>query len=161
MKTIQKLEKIFNDGLHSSRLKKALIVRQDEKYFLYGRFSVSPDMNNNFMAVDFVTKERVHFTILKHAIAWCVLIHSRKWQDASRLASLDLRMTSLNTDVSVHRNLLKSSSSKESKEIFFTKLQEDSFRRRCMMAEIDALLKKTRNAQDRNFETISDKKITQ
>lgn len=160
MKAVHNLAKLFDMELHSD-LKSVLIIKQHNKYLLYGRFTVMTDEKDIYVTNDSLTKEQAQFSALKHAVAWCILIQSSKWKDARRLASLDLRLTSLLVDTSIHRNLLKNATTFENKTIFRTKLQEDSFRRRLIIDEIDTILHKSKRVQDRNFETVYNKKTYQ
>ncbi len=159
MSTVGSLIKLFDSELNSS-LKEVLVTRNKRgQYTLFNRYLVSPINTGLFGVIDSVTKETLEFSALKHAITWCTLHNSKQWVDARRLQSLDLKLSSINVDIAVHRRILKQSTEHGAKIIFLTKLQEDSYKRRQTIAEITALINSSKRIQDINFSRIKERKF--
>lgn len=159
MSTVDSLIKLFDSELNSS-LKDVLVTRNKRgQYTLFNRYLVSPADNGLFVAIDSVTKEMLEFSALKHAITWCTLHNSKQWFEARRLQTLDLKLSSINMDIAVHRRILKQANEHGAKIICLTKLQEDSYRRRQAISEINSLINSSKRIQDINFSRIKERKF--
>lgn len=156
MMTAINLATLFDYELHSD-LKTVLITKDKTgKYTLFGRYSIRPVSNNLYIVADASSSEIVEFTILKNAIAWCTLRNSKKWTDARRLQRLDLKLCSLNADMAVHKRMFKLAKTSVSRLIYQSKLQEDSYKRRLVISEIESVIFHTRLIQERNFNLAKD-----
>jgi hypothetical protein len=153
---ISKLAKFFDQELEDA--KKILIVSNNGVYELFGRFMIEPK-KSYFLVTDFKTKEAVEFSSLKYAMAWCILLDSNKYVDSRRLHSLDLKLCSLYTDIAVHRKLLKAANDSDAKLLYKIKLQEDSFKRRTVIKEIDTYINNSKTLQGRKFNTKKEHKF--
>lgn len=159
MSTVGSLIKLFDSELHSS-LKDVLVTCNNRgQYTLFNRYLVSPTNDGLYIAIDSVTKEKLEFSALKNAITWCTLHNSKQWFDARRLQTLDLKLSSLNMDIAVHRRILKQTNEHGAKIICLTKLQEDSYKRRQTVAEINSLINSSKRIQDTNFSKIKERKF--
>lgn len=159
MNTVGSLVKLFDTELHSS-LKDALITRdKNGRYTLYNRYLVRPTTSGLFIVTDSTTRETLEFSMLKHAITWCTLHNSKQWLEARRLQALDLKLSSLTVDIAVHRRILKVANEASAKIISLTKLQEDSYRRRQTVLEINELINNSKRIQNINFTKIKERKF--
>lgn len=145
---VTKLAKFFDKEIKDS--KNLLIVLNNGTYQLFGRYKIEP--NSTYCEVyDTKTKQTVQFSTLKYATAWCILTDSNKFVESRRLQLLDLKLCSLDTDMQIHRKMLKSSCDLDAKLLYSIKLQEDSYNRRIVIKEIDTYINNSKTLQDRNF----------
>lgn len=157
MKTVDKLVNLFDKELHSD-LKKVLITCDKGVYTLFGKYLVRP-FNGNFRAIEITSNETAELVTLKHAMTWCTLRNSDKWVASARLETLDLKLSSLNVDIAVHRRMLKLATTEEGQSIYLTKLQEDSYKRRQIVREINTFITDSLSIQSSNFSKAKEHKF--
>ena len=156
MTTAFKLAALFDTELHSD-LSKILITRDKTgKYTLFGRYSIRPITDMLFIVADALSSEISEFATIKNAIAWCALRNSKKYADARRLQTLDLKLCSLNADMAIHKRMYKSAQTPTTKLIYQIKLQEDAHKRRHVVNEMDTVTRTSRMLQERNFTWAKD-----
>lgn len=146
--SVSKLARFFDQELEEA--KKFLIVSNNGVYELFGRFKIEPK-KTYFLVTDFKTKETVEFSSLKYAVAWCILLDGEKHVDSRRLHTLDLKLCSLYTDIAVHRKMLKSANDSDAKLLYKIKLQEDSFKKKTVIKEIDTYINNSKTLQGKKF----------
>lgn len=153
--SVSKLAKFFDQEIAIA--KKLLIVSNNGVYELFGRFRIEP-IDSYFIVIDTSTKERVEFSTLKYAVVWCVLIEGRKFTESRRLEKLDLKLSSLHIDIQANRKILKTSTNAYTKIIHATKLQEDSYKRRNVIREIESFINSSKMLQDKKFSSGKEQK---
>lgn len=159
MNTVELLDKLFSQELQSE-LKEILVTcNKKGQYNVFGRYLVSPTKKGVYVVIDSHTKEVIYFESLKTAMSWCTLYNSQKWVAARRLHSLDLKLSSLNTDIAIHKRLLKNSLESEVKLTYLIKLQEDNFKRRQVIREINSFINSSKTIQETNIARIKDRKF--
>jgi hypothetical protein len=136
-----KLAKFFDTELKGAS--KMLIVAGPTGYELFGRFKIEPK-SSYFYVSDIRYSEKVELSSLKNAVAWCILSDSGKHHQSRRLQLLDLKLSSLDTDAKIHRKKLKSANTDYEKLLYKIKLQEDFFKRRLVIKEIDSYIKNSK-----------------
>jgi hypothetical protein len=104
------------------------------------------------------TRNRVDFLSLKNATAWCVLRNSGDNQGASRIHNLDLKLSSIDIDIAVHKNKIKNAKSNFGTLISITKLQEDTYKRRWLVSELSHYINQSKRIQNNKF-NAKDSKI--
>jgi hypothetical protein len=143
-----KLAKFFEREINLS--KSLLIVDISGTYELFGRYRIEPK-ENYFVIYDIKTRTQLDFSTLKYATAWCILTESNKLMESRRLQMLDLKLTSLYTDIQIHRKMLKTSSNSSVKLLHTIKLQEDSYKRKTVIKEIDMYINNSKTLQVKKF----------
>jgi hypothetical protein len=156
MLRVSKLAKFFDREIKDA--KKILIVSTNGAYELFGRFKIEPK-NSHVAVVDFNTRTTLEFSSLQYAAAYCVLLEGESHVAARRVHLLDLKLSSLCLDMSVHRKMLKVSTSADSKLLYKIKLQEDSFRRKTVIQEINSYINNSKILQGKTFTTRKRKKF--
>lgn len=154
--SVNKLANFFDKQLVD--VKKLLIVSDHGTYELFGRFRIKHN-SSYFTIVDVKTKELLDFSNLKHAVSWCILEDSGLYSDARRLQSLDLKLCSLQTDIAVHRRMIKVSTDVDSRLLYTIKLQEDSYKRKSVVREIESFINKSKILQDKKFDSEKEHKF--
>lgn len=151
-----KLAKFFDRQI--SDVKNILIVSTQGTYDLFGRFRIE-NKNLYFLVTDTKTKNTVDFSSLKNAVAWCVLEDEGRYRDSRRLQTLDLKLCSLQTDIEVHRRMIKVSSDSDSKLLYILKLQEDSYKRKIVIQEIETFINTSKTIQAKKFDSEKEHKF--
>jgi hypothetical protein len=134
MKTEIKLNQFFENELQSD-LKDVLITRDHTgKYSLYGKYTVVPINNGLYRASG--NGNRIEFSTVKNAVAWCTLHNAKRHREAGKIEQLDLKLCSIDTDLLVHRHMIHKHQGRESKWIYINKLQEDLIKKQSILNEI-------------------------
>lgn len=141
-----KLAKFFDKEIRDA--KNLLIVAGPTGYELFGRFKI--ETNDSYFFVSDVHKnERVELSSLKHAVAWCVLTDSGKYYQSRRLQLLDLKLSSLALDTTIHRKKLKSAVTADDKLLYKIKLQEDFYKKKLVIDEIDTYINNSKSLHNK------------
>lgn len=149
MRTEIKLNQFFEDELKSD-LKEVLITKdQTGRYSLFGKYTVAPTKQGWFKV--FSKDISVEFETIRNAVAWCTLHHAGKLREAKRVQALDLQLSSVYTDLLVHRQMLRKHLGRDSRWIYVTKLQEDTRKRKQILNEIKSYINSSKMIQNRNF----------
>jgi hypothetical protein len=136
-----KLAKFFDKELKD--IMKIVIVAGPTGYELFGRFKIESN-NSYFNVSDIQTAEKVELSSLRYAVAWCILADCGKYHQSRRLHILDLKLSSLNMDTTIHRKKLKSANTDYDKLLYKIKLQEDFYKRKLVINEIDTYVKNSK-----------------
>lgn len=150
MNKVKKLANFIESELNSDL--KEVLVTQDSTgtYYLFNKYVI---INNAtyFKVYCLSTGNRLEFSTLKAATAWCILHNAGRYSEASILQKLDLKLTSIAVDIAVHKNIIKKSKSTFTTSISAIKLQEDTFKRRMILSELNTYINSSKRIQDKNF----------
>lgn len=152
-----KLAKFIDSGLNSD-IQEILVTKESpNKYTFFGKYTII--LNHRGFYSVFSTKTMLfkEFSTLKTATAWCVFDHVGKYGEGQRLENLDLKLSSISTDIAVHKNMVKSTNDVDAKLIYVTKLQEDNHKRRITLQEIKFYINSSRVLQEQKFRAKSPK----
>jgi hypothetical protein len=149
MKTISKLANFFDKAIKVDA-RQALITGSNGEYTVYGRYYIKP-LNGDYQVYDINTKESIILSSLKHAMTWCTLTDCKQHNQAKRLEALDLKLISIKLDMAIHKKLVKLSTS-DNRLVYSIKLQEDSYRKKAVVSEIDQLINKSKTLQELRFQ---------
>jgi hypothetical protein len=153
---VSKLAKFFDREIKDA--KKILIVSSNGAYELFGRFKIEPN-STHITVVDFNTRTTLDFSSLQYAAAYCVLLEGDNRVDARRVYLLDLKLSSLCLDISIHRKMLRVANDEDAKLLYKIKLQEDSYRRKTVIQEINSYINNSKILQGRTFTPTKRKKF--
>jgi hypothetical protein len=148
----------FIDGELDTDLQEVLFTKDDQgKYYLFGKY-VIVRLNNLYKVYCLDTRNKLDFLSLKNATAWCVLRNSGDNHGASRIHNLDLKLSSIDIDIAVHKNKIKNAKSNFGTLISITKLQEDTYKRRWLVSELSHYINQSKRIQNNKF-NAKDSKI--
>lgn len=149
---VKKLAAFFEETL-SSKIKDLVVASGPDAYELFGRFRIQAVDYQTYIAYDNITKERKEFSALRYAASWCTLMNSSKYMESRRLCSLDLKLCSIQVDLAIHRKKLKSAATPEERVVYSNKLQEDSYKRKVVLQEIQTFINSSKTLQAKKFTT--------
>lgn len=153
---VTKLENFVNTELTSS-LKEVLVTKDASgKYYLFNKYIIIQN-KNNYNVYSSNPTLKLEFTSLKNATAWCIFDNAGKYKDARRVETLDLRLSSIDVDIAVHKNKIKTSKNNYITLISLTKLQQDTYKRRIIVSELTNYIDNSKRIQDSNFATKGSK----
>ena len=145
-----KLANFVNTEL-SSELKELILTKDNSgKYYLFGKYII---LNNKqtYTVYCIKTGYKLEFCTLKNATAWCILDNVGKHLDARRIETLDLRLSSIDVDIAVHKNKIRNSKNDFSSVISLTKLQQDTLKRKIIISELSDYINNSKQIQYKNF----------
>lgn len=151
-----KIAQFVNTEL-SSELQEVILTKDTSgKYYLFNKYIVVQS-KNSYKVYCLQSPNKLEFTSLKNAAAWCILNNAGKHRDARRIESLDLKLSSIDVDIAVHKNKIKNSKNNFTALISITKLQQDTYKRRQIMSELSYYVNTSKTIQDKNFRTKDSK----
>lgn len=151
MTNATKLAKFIDSGLNSD-IKEILVTKESpNKYTFFGKYTIILNQRGFYSVISAKSMVLKEFSTLKTATAWCVFDHVGKYSEGQRLENLDLKLSSISTDIAVHKNMVRSTDNSDSKLIYVTKLQEDNHRRRVTLQEINFYINSSRVLQEQKF----------
>lgn len=146
-----KLAKFFEEELTSSLGEVILSKDKLGKYLLFGNYLIVPIASGFYKVFSTKHDTPLEFSSLKNATSWCVLYNAGNYHGANRIQTLDLKLCSTNIDLAIHKKLAKGASSDFNKEIYTVKLQEDTYKRRLIIREINNYINTSKQIQESNF----------
>lgn len=147
---VKKLAAFFEETL-SDKIKDIIVASGPNAYELYGRFRIHAPDYYTYIVYDNLTRESKEFSALRYAASWCTLVNANKHVESRRLCSLDLKLCSILVDMSIHRKKLKSASKIEARILYSNKLQEDSYKKKIVLQEIQTFINSSKTLQARKF----------
>jgi hypothetical protein len=157
MKTEVKLDQFFENELRSD-LKEVLITReQNGRHSLFGKYTIVPTRRGLFKV--FGKDISLEFESMRNAVAWCTLHHAGNHREAGKIEVLDMKLSSIDTDLLVHRNMLRRHADRDSKWIYVIKLQEDTIKKRQILDEIKTYINSSKMIQARKFSQTNQTKF--
>jgi hypothetical protein len=157
MKTEIKLNQFFEDELKSD-LKEVLITKdQTGRYSLFGKYTIVPT-NQGWLKV-FSKGVTIEFETIRNAVAWCTLHHAGKTREANRVQALDLQLSSIYTELLIHRQLLRKHLGQDSKWLYVVKLQEGTRKRKQILDEIKSYINSSKMIQTSKFNRTNQTKL--
>jgi hypothetical protein len=148
----------FIDNELDTDLQEVLFTKDAQgKYYLFGKYVIAR-LDNLYKVYCLDTRNKVDFLSLKNATAWCVLRNSGDNHGASRIHNLDLKLSSIDIDIAVHKNKIRNAKSNFGTLISITKLQEDTYKRRWLVSELSQYINQSKRIQNNKF-NAKDSKI--
>ena len=150
MMSANKLANFINDKM-TAAVKGVMLTRDNTgKYYFFGKYIVI-NSKNIYKVYCLENDSVIDFYNLKNATAWCVFDNTGNYSDARRIHYLDLKLSSIDLDIAIHKNKLKALKNASTSLIYITKLQEDVYKRKLVLLELSNHINKSRKIQDNNF----------
>jgi len=147
---VKKIAAFLEESL-SHKIKDLIVASGPNSYDLFGRFRIhSPDYQTHIV-YDNLTKETREFSALRYAASWCTLVNSNRYMESRRLCSLDLKLCSIQVDLAIHKKMLKTASTPEERILYSNKLQEDSYKRKVVLQEMQTFINSSKTLQAKKF----------
>lgn len=149
-----KLDHFFMSELSSDL--KHVIITYDKKgtYELYGKYTIVLAESGYYRVKSNVMPKPIDFSTLRNATIWCVLHNERKYREAEKFEMLDLKLCSIETEITIHKRLIKMSNTAESNFIYTVKLQQDRTKRRGILDELTYYINSCKHIQSTRFKKL-------
>lgn len=149
MTIVSKLNDFFEEELQSE-LRNILITKDTNGvYRLFGQYTISPANNGYFKVRG--NNTNTEFSTIKNALAYVTLHNAEKYYQAKRVQQLDLSLCSVNTELAVHRNILKNTLHVDNRLVYIIKIQEETLKKRRIVQEIKSYINSCIHIQTRRF----------
>lgn len=152
----EKLKDLVKTGLASGLEELLLTTDNTGKYYLFGKYVIL-NHKNIFKVYCLKTGCKLEFSSLKNATAYCILENAGKYKDARRIEQLDLKLSSINIDIAVHKNIIKRARSNFTSMVSLTKLQQDNYKRKIIITELTCHIDNSKRIQENNFKAKDSK----
>ena len=150
MTNATKLDQFFTREINAD-LKDVLITCDKlGRYSLFGKYTIIPT-KEEYYKVTVSGASSCEFASMKHALTWCIFSNSAKIREARRIQMLDMKLCSIDVDLAVHRRMLKIATDQVARDIYLTKVQEDTIKRKLIVEEINSYINNSRQIQVRKF----------
>ena len=143
------LTKEINDDLQEVLIYK----NKSGIYDVFGKYRIVPIGKNRFKVTHKTKVLDEEFSSTRNALCFCTLLHNNKNTEAVRLCKLDLTLSSIETDIAVHKQLGRTTKNTDKHDIYITKIEEDSVKKRQLLAELNCFINTAKVLQNQNFET--------
>lgn len=151
-----KLADFFSETL-ADNIKDILIIANNGVYELFGRYRIKR-YANSYNVVDVFTRRHMAFSSLKSSVAWCTFDSSGKYICSRRLHYLDLKLSSLDIDIQIHKDRIKNTNVPMKKQLHLVRLQKDIDTRRSVVIEIEKIINTSKELQSERFGKVQKKK---
>lgn len=156
MMNAKALSKFVTDELNTE-IQEVVFSRDSQgKYYLFGKFVIVQD-RGLYKVYCLADRNKLEFSSLKNATAWCVLRNSGDRVGPARIYNLDLKLSSIDTDIVVQKNKIKKAKNSFAGMISITKLQEDVYKRRTILSELSYYVNQSKRIQNSKFNTKNSK----
>lgn len=151
MKNVAKFNELFEHGLTSDLMEVLITCDKQGKYSLFGKYTIMPIINRGFRAFTPKHLEEYEFSTLINAASWCTLHNAGKFKEARRIVLLDLKLSSIKSDIENHARLIELSTNSSTRMLYVVKLEEDLLRQNLMLEEISYHINSSRQIQEYKF----------
>lgn len=153
---VKALSKFVTNELNTE-IQEVVFSRDSQgKYYLFGKFVIVQD-SGLYKVYCLVTRNKLEFSSLKNATAWCVLRNSGDHIGPAKIYNLDLKLSSIDTDIAVHKNKIKKAKNNFVGMISVTKLQEDVYKRRMVLSELSYYVDQSKRILNAKFNAKNSK----
>lgn len=152
MTNIDKLENFFKRELSGELKDLMFIAHQPGEYELFGKYILSKTPQGFFKAQSKTTDHAKEFSTMRNAVSWCIFENAKKYRESNRLADLDMRISSKEVDIAIHKRLLKIRQNSNERLLYAIKLEEDTIKKKLMVKELESYINTSKNIQTQKFD---------
>lgn len=153
-KLIRKLTKTIPESDMKRLSELSIIQGPDGSYFLFSKYSIKK--NNGYYVVEIDKIDGIKsFNVLKNAVAWCTYDKRNSIYESNRIYNLDNKLSSIDSEITVHQQLAKKAKKLEEKLIYLAKLGEEKMVKKQILDELDSYVESSKIWQTKQFNTKS------
>ncbi len=146
---LAKIDHFFERELKSEIQNILVFKNTNNTYTLFGKYVISANSNGFYKVIS--TDNHPEFTSIRNATVWCTLHNAKKYKEANIIKSLDLKFSSIAFDIVVHKALLNKHKDTDFEVVYLLKLQDDLYKRKSIIKELETYVKLSKEIQLRNF----------
>ena len=151
-KLLKKMSKIIRDS-DIKAIADVLIERYDNGvYHLFEKYQIKKI--KGVYVIDCLTRtDELYFYALKNAVAWCIFDKQVNVSTAKRILVLDKGLVGADSNIQLHRTLVRKTKKTEDKLIYLAKMGEEKLKREQMATELASYLAESKRWQMKKFGT--------
>ncbi len=149
-KLLTKVNKFLSKELFHNMNDIIILQNEDGSYEFFNKYNVIKESYGYQVSLKY-NSETYRFSSLKSATAWCIFENRNKYVQAKRIQYLDQMISGSEVSIEMQRNLLKKSKETESKLIYAAKLNEEQYKRKRMVAEMQSYIRESSRLQTQKF----------
>jgi len=151
-KLLKKMSKIIRDS-DIKAIADVLIERYDNGvYHLFEKYQIKKI--KGLYVIDCLTHaDELYFYALKNAVAWCIFDKQVNVSTAKRILVLDKGLVGADSNIQLHRTLVRKTKKTEDKLIYLAKMGEEKLKREQMATELAGYLAESKRWQMKKFGT--------
>jgi len=131
-----------------------ILILQDEdgSYELFNRFKIHK-INNGYKTISNYNSDEKLFSTLQNAVTWCIFENRNKFNQAKRVEYLDKMLAGTETNIEVHKKLIRKTKDLENKLIYISKMSQEQAKRKLMLREMSNFIAESKMWQTKKFAT--------
>lgn len=147
---VEKINQFLSKELFHKMGDIAIFKYEDGTYELFNKYYIVEEKGSYIIKPkhSFDTK---NFSSLRNAVTWCSFDNRNKLTQANRIEFLDTMILGLDSNITVHRNLITRAKDLEIKLIYIAKMSEEQARKKYMVEEMSSFINESRTWQTRKF----------
>ena len=151
-KILKKMSKIIRDS-DIKAISDVLIERYDNGvYHLFEKYQIKNI--KGLYVIDCLTHaDELYFYALKNAVAWCIFDKQVNVSTAKRILDLDKGLVGADSNIQLHRTLVRKTKKTEDKLVYLAKMGEEKLKREHMATELAGYLEESKRWQMKKFGT--------
>jgi hypothetical protein len=151
-KLLKKMSKIIRDS-DIKAIADVLIERYDNGvYHLFEKYQIKKI--KGLYVIDCLTHaDELYFYALKNAVAWCIFDKQVNVSTTKRILVLDKGLVGADSNIQLHRTLVRKTKKTEDKLIYLAKMGEEKLKREQMATELAGYLAESKRWQMKKFGT--------
>lgn len=150
--TINKISSFLYNEFSKRLVDLSIFQNEDGTYDFFDKYTISN--NKDSVKVEsrsgFVVKK---FNTLRNAVTWCVYDHRNKFLKSKRIEELDQTLVGVDLNIKMQERLMHNSKNLEIASIHAAKLQEERYKKKRIIEELDQYIIEARAWQSKKFAT--------
>jgi hypothetical protein len=132
-------------------IKNLIVYQENGVYELFGKYVIRSTNDGYYKVTTHPFAGEHLFVTIKNAVSWCTFDNAKRYHEARRIKDLDLRIASIDFDINIHKRMVKNAENIENKWIYIIKLEEDTFKKKMMLTEINSYINTSKMLQANRF----------
>lgn len=129
-----------------------IIQLDNNKHMLFDKFIVTKKAKTNYTVNYLYNNSAANFHNLKHAVTYCIYEKVGKYNEANVIVELDRKIENCLSNIEYYKRLCKTTSDRDQKLLYLTKLNEYIFRKKACEDEIEKHINISRYWLNKKYE---------
>ena len=149
-KSIARITKAIPKKVMADLQDLSIISTGPGSYCLYNKYNINKHGQVFVVTLETSSTEMI-FNTLKNAATWCSYDKRNMIVDANRISVLDFRLSSIDTDIMLHSQLLKRTKNEDGKLIYAAKLTEEKLKKKQISHELNKYIEESVSWQTKRW----------
>jgi hypothetical protein len=145
------IDSLLNDTFLKKFSHISIIKLSENIYGLFNVYIIEKTADKLYNVSIYGKHTEHNFYNIRNAFAWCVFDKRNKIVESQRILSLDKKLQGLESNMELHRHLIKTSKNEEQRFIYFSKLTDEKVKRSEIAHELNGYINESKTYQERRF----------